>query len=803
MTINKLTSDEYGSLLEREFVLDDGMNIFEGNNESGKSTILSFIRFMLYGMPRKSPTTVTERDRGISWNGGVAGGSMEVSVPDRNGEVRQYRIERHGQLRGSTGHENYTEALKIIDLATGDEVFEGEEPGRVLLGISQETYVSTACIRQLECSDIDGVGVNASIENLLFAANEGINTEKAKGKLDDIRRTLLHKNGKGGRLVELEARRAVLEDKLERAKEAAETIVAKEGAVEATAILENEIGARIRECEGAISLYENCAILKRFDDLHERERKLEELEKQMDTLRLEKGYPGQLPTREEIAAIEAEGRSLSGASTAVTAAVAELSKAKNAKDGDRQLAELSDAVEQAGGRESLLSEFAHLSGRHKKARVGGLIALVGGALLLVVAAIALLCTLVPGLSFLAPLVALLEEGILPATLFNAVCYAIVGVGAAVIALGVYRMTSAAKALQRRSALASGVGYSAADMTYDGFAAHMDRCAEENAACQSYDEGVRAASAHLERCRKALADKLEDIHQRLCAYNADLEDNEPDTVGERIRTTVELLLDLCRDKEKLEGDIATCRAMIRSSREGLGGYSEDTLRSAIGKHDPAKVLAGTDISKIEMSHRYCKEQLAAATSKRISLEKELIALNASSENPAKLYAKLDEVCVELEELDFRYKAVVMASEAIDTASDNLRRSVTPRIREKAGALMSRITDGKYCELGVTADMTVNIFAGNSTRSIDVLSKGTRDAAYLALRMALADLVCPGNHPALTMDEGLSLLDEERAARVLAMLAEYTQGGGQCLLFTCHKREGQLMNEIGPFKHIILS
>lgn len=808
MTINKLTIDEYGSLLEREFVLDDGMNIFEGNNESGKSTILSFIRFMLYGMPRKSSGTVTERDRGISWNGGVAGGSMEVSVPDRNGEIRRYRIERHGQLRGSTGHENYTEALKIIDLATGDEVFEGEEPGRVLLGISQETYVSTACIRQLECSDIDGTGVNASIENLLFAANEGINTEKAKGKLDDIRRTLLHKNGKGGRLVELEARRAVLEDKLERAKEAAETIVAKEGAVEATTILENEIGARIRECEGAISLYENCAILKRFDDLHGRERELEGLEKQMEKLRLEKGYPGQLPTREEIAAMEAEGRSLSGASTAVTAAVAELSKAKNAKNGDRQLAELSDAVEQAGGRESLLSEFARLSGRRQKARVGGVIALVGGALLLVVAVIALLCALVPGLSFLAPLVALVEGGILPAlggnaVLFNAVCYALAGAGAAVVALGVYRMTAAAKALQRRAVLAGGVGYSAADMTYDGFAAHMDRCAEENAACQRYDEGVRAASAHLERCRKALSDKLEDIHQRLCSYNADLEENEPEAVGERIRTTVELLLDLCRDKEKLEGDIATCRAMIRSSREGLGGYSEDTLRSAIGKHDPAKVLATTDISKIEMSHRYCKEQLAAATSKRISLEKELIALNASSENPAKLYAKLDEVCVELEELDFRYKAVIMASEAIDTASDNLRRSVTPRIREKAGALMSRITDGKYCELGVTADMTVNIFAGNSTRSIDVLSKGTRDAAYLALRMALADLVCPGNHPALTMDEGLSLLDEERAARVLSMLAEYTQGGGQCLLFTCHKREGQLMDKIGPFKHIILS
>ena len=76
MQIKKLTIDEYGALREREFLLSEGMNILEGNNESGKSTILSFIRFMLYGMPRKSAGNITERDRGISWDGGVAGGSM-------------------------------------------------------------------------------------------------------------------------------------------------------------------------------------------------------------------------------------------------------------------------------------------------------------------------------------------------------------------------------------------------------------------------------------------------------------------------------------------------------------------------------------------------------------------------------------------------------------------------------------------------------------------------------------------------------------------------------------------------------
>ena len=107
MQIKKINIDEYGSLTKREFILSEGLNIFEGHNESGKSTILSFIRFMLYGMPRKSSGSVTERDRGISWGNGVAGGSMVVSVPDKNGEIREYRIERHGQLRGAAGYDAY------------------------------------------------------------------------------------------------------------------------------------------------------------------------------------------------------------------------------------------------------------------------------------------------------------------------------------------------------------------------------------------------------------------------------------------------------------------------------------------------------------------------------------------------------------------------------------------------------------------------------------------------------------------------------------------------------------------------
>lgn len=815
MQIQKLMINEYGAFKDREIAFDGGMNIIEGDNESGKSTVLSFIRFMLYGMPRKASGTVTERDRGISWSGGVAGGSMELTVPDGNGEPHGYRIERHGQLRGAAGHENYAETLKIIDLATGTEVFEGQEPGRALLGISQETFVSTACIRQLECTAVDGVGVNASIENLLFAANEGINTEKATAKLDDIRKTLLHKNGKGGLLFDLEAEKLILEEKLTRAKETAETIVAKEATVASTLMLEHELGAKLRECEDAVNLYESCTILRRFDELHDRERTLAALERTLEELRNGKGYDGPLPTAETVSEIQQLERELTEDASAATLGEAELAKAQSAPDGDRDLAAYAETIQADGGKDSLLATFSRLLRKRKTTKPFSVISFIIGGLALLVGGVATVFSFLFGSPILYPdtllnvINTLIGGGdlsqigqnydVLP---YRILCFSVLGLGALLTVLGILLSVSAADAKKRRAKLLRSVGLSDGKVSRTAFADHMDKCLENHARCDAHDETVRLATEEAERLSNALKTALSKCLAALATFDVSLEQPNVNTVAEALRTTANILSAICKERERLEGEIQNAKVLAASIREGLGGYNERTLRSVVGDNDPAKILASTDVEKLEMTHRYHKEQLAAATAKRIGVEKELIALTASSENPAKLYAKLDEVTAELLEKRFQYESIIMAIEAIESASDSLRRSVTPRIREKAGNLMDKITDGKYGELGVAQDMSVHVFAGNSTRSIDVLSKGTRDAAYLSLRMALADLVCAGNLPPLTLDESLSLLDEKRAANVLSMLYEYTENGGQCLLFTCHKREGQLMSSVGTYNHIHL-
>ena len=816
MQIQKLIIDEYGAFKDRTFTLDGGMNVIEGDNESGKSTVLSFIRFMLYGMPRKSAGTVTERDRGISWSGGVAGGSMEVTVPDKNGELRAYRIERHGQLRGAAGHENYAESLKIIDLATGTEVFEGQEPGKALLGISQETFVSTACIRQLECTSVDGVGVNASIENLLFAANEGINTEKAVGKLDEIRKTLLHKNEKGGLLFELEAEKLILEDKLARAKEASEAIVAKEAIVEATSALESEVGSALRECEDMVNLRESCAVLRRFDELHEEEQTLEAWKNALDKLQVQKGYDGPLPTRDTILETQTLERKLADDTTAYAMRRAAFGQASHAADGDRNLADYAHEIEAQGGKEMLLTKFARFSKKRKTAKPLSILSLAAGGIALLIGALAVAFSFAFGIPLLYPaslqnLFQALSSGSslsslaenYNVTVYHTLAFAIVAFGILLTVLGVLLSVSARENEKRRAEWLESLGIFSPDLTRNAFAHHLSRCLENLASCNAYDEAIADAKVEMNHYEERLNARLSECLAKLATFDVILGDTSPESVSEALRKTADILSALCAERERIEGEIRNHEALTETMRQNLGEYNEHQLRGAVGDRDPLKILESVDVEKLEMERRYNKEQLAAATAKRIALEKELIAMVAAAENPAKLAAKLDELNDRLAEKRFQYQSIMMAMESIDIASDNLRRSVTPRIRERAGILMGRITDGKYKELGVAQDMSVNVFAGNSTRSIDVLSKGTRDAAYLALRMALANLVSPGNPMPLTLDESLSLLDEKRATNVLTMLHEYSENEGQCLLFTCHKREGQLLASIGAFNHIHLT
>ena len=80
------------------------------------------------------------------------------------------------------------------------------------------------------------------------------------------------------------------------------------------------------------------------------------------------------------------------------------------------------------------------------------------------------------------------------------------------------------------------------------------------------------------------------------------------------------------------------------------------------------------------------------------------------------------------------------------------------------------------------------AGDSIyRPSALLSAGAADQLYLAVRLAICDLVLPeGKQAPIVLDDALASFDDARCAAALRWLKEEGKRR-QILLFTCHSRE----------------
>ena len=226
MIIRKINITSFGTLSGFCTELSDGLNVISGANESGKSTILAFIRFMLYGLPsRRSEEGTLEYDRALSWLDGRAEGSIEIEC-----EKGAYRIERRG-IRADN-RDGYSEKCQIIDLATGSVAFKGEVPGQVFLGVPSGVWDSTSSVKQQSLSSLSGSEIGSSIENILFSADEAIYTERALTRLNTARRQFRLQRGTGGKIDELTAERDTLRRRLIEAEEASKNLLTLRSTVE-------------------------------------------------------------------------------------------------------------------------------------------------------------------------------------------------------------------------------------------------------------------------------------------------------------------------------------------------------------------------------------------------------------------------------------------------------------------------------------------------------------------------------------------------------------------------------------------
>ena len=183
MKILELHINSFGKLKNKHIRFSDKFNLVYGYNESGKSTVHSFIKAMFFGMER-TRTRAHKNDtwsRYLPWNdGGNYSGSMRLSYKDNI-----YRIERDFSRQAQ-------KPLTLINETKGKEV---ESPqnfinNKFLNNMSLLAYDNTVSISQLKSSTDHDMAIELKnyIANMNNSGNPVINTEKALDMLKKERR---------------------------------------------------------------------------------------------------------------------------------------------------------------------------------------------------------------------------------------------------------------------------------------------------------------------------------------------------------------------------------------------------------------------------------------------------------------------------------------------------------------------------------------------------------------------------------------------------------------------------------------
>ncbi len=188
MIIKKIEIISFGKFSNKFMEFSDGLNIVLGNNESGKSTIISFIYAMFYGFGDNRGKTLSLREKYTPWSGGVCEGKITVLTDDGK-NICIYR---------KAGNAKKYDLLRVYDADTGEEYQINPED---IIGVGQDTFFKTLCIKQLSTAfERSNDEIVQKLSNITSGGDETLNYEKAQKILDGIRREIQPQRGQGGEL---------------------------------------------------------------------------------------------------------------------------------------------------------------------------------------------------------------------------------------------------------------------------------------------------------------------------------------------------------------------------------------------------------------------------------------------------------------------------------------------------------------------------------------------------------------------------------------------------------------------------
>lgn len=719
VTIEKIEIASFGKLKNASLSASSGINILSAPNESGKSTLAAFIKFVFYGFAggRKESLSENEKKLYTPWDGEVSEGSVTITA-----DGTKYTIHRRCLASGK-------DSVEVLNYHTGKPDFAGLVPGEVFFGVSEEVFARTLFFRQLTTPQSKDEILADRLRNIAISADEQVGTKKAVSKLNESKNELKGRLG-NGLIPKAEKERDSLEEAITYSIDLKREIVRLNGEINKRNITINDAAQKL-------------------ESLNAERRNIEKYEASLKLNTINRLALEERNSREEYETVSAglkkrdDGNAFGALFTKNTEYVAEC------KDCEK----LASALELAETeRASLEAEIKIEKEDVKRAERALASSKKIANILFIAAGIALVVGLITALA----------------------SRETTGLGIVIAVFGVIAAAVGAVMLSKPNALAHELGLSGASELRDAVEKYpmlekqlFDAEKRANSLANSYEES-RTRCAILKR----------ELDNGIGSY-IDVSDGD-------YSASLQQILSLSSESgEKL--------AVWRSKKEEFDNASKGIDLAFLEDEARGATEPERDRAKVDRELSFYNSQHSQLLELNRRDELNIASMEAKCGDIASMIGKRDALNARISELTMKHKAYESAISYIEEAADYMKSMVAPRIGERADEYFTAATGGKYSAFEVDTKLSMS-FGEDMRRSCEYLSAGTRDSAYLSLRLALADMLFGGCGVPILLDDAFVRIDDNRLQMISGALNEAAKKH-QIFILTHSDREENAMTNVG--------
>lgn len=188
MKIQNIKINNYGNLKQKEINLQSNINIIYGKNETGKSTLLNYIKNIFYGISKnKNGKELSDYEKYLPWTGEEFSGKIKYELNNKNIFEIYRDFHKKNPVIFNQNLEDISQEFKI-DKKDGNQFFYEQT------GIDEKTYTSTIMSLQQEVI-LDNQSQNNLIQKLANLAGTGDDKVSYQKAIDRINKKLIEEVG--------------------------------------------------------------------------------------------------------------------------------------------------------------------------------------------------------------------------------------------------------------------------------------------------------------------------------------------------------------------------------------------------------------------------------------------------------------------------------------------------------------------------------------------------------------------------------------------------------------------------------